>query len=318
MSFSLSITANPYEQLSIYVQPSYSEGGAEFEEEDVSLDYAFAEWYFSDTFILRIGKVKAPFMLYTEIYDVGTVRPFFFLPQGVYQQLSAEAYKGAGLTGSLFSKEGWELQYDLYGGKLSVQSNPFVNLQTFEFVPVAPVINDLIGGRLSLQTPVTGFNAAISSFAGNFEMDNPILSLDEHYVIVGPSLEYVSENWKICSEYLTQIDSSKISLDSIYLEASYQVTEHWQIAARYENTNVEIEVPPELYYLPSSIYEHQETVLGLNYWLNPNLVFKLSYHIVDGNRFAFPENGEKYLLHTLDGNFEETTHLLLIGTQFSF
>lgn len=318
VSFSLNITARPYEQLSLYLQPSYSEGVTEFEEKDVNLDYAFAEWYFSDTFILRVGKVKAPFMLYTEIYDVGTVRPFFFLPQGVYQQLSAEAYKGVGLTGSLFSKEGWELQYDLYGGKLNVQSNPFVNPQTFEFVEVTPVINDLIGGRLSLQTPVTGLNAAVSSFAGNFEMDNPVLSLDEHYVIVGPSLEYASEHWKICSEYLTQVDSSKISLDSIYLEASYQVTEHWQLAARYEHTDVEIDMPPDLDYVPSSTYDHQETVFGLNYWLNPNLVFKLSYHIVEGNRFAFPEDGAKYLQHTLDGNFEETTHLVLVGTQFSF
>ncbi len=199
-----------------------------------------------------------------------------------------------------------------------MQSNPFVNPQTFEFVEVTPVINDLIGGRLSLQTPFTGLNAAVSSFAGNFEMDNPVLSLDEHYVIMGPSLEYASEHWKICSEYLTQVDSSKISLDSIYLEASYQVTEHWQIAARYEHTDVEIDMPPDLDYVPSSTYDHQETVFGLNYWLNPNLVFKLSYHIVEGNRFAFPEDGAKYLQHTLDGNFEETTHLVLVGTQFSF
>ena len=316
VNFALNITATPYERLSIYVQPDYNQGG--FEEDEVELDYAFAEWYFSDTFILRVGKVKAPFMLYTEVYDVGTLRPFFFLPQGVYQQLSAEAYKGVGLTGSLFSKAGWEFQYDLYGGKLSLQSNPFVNPQTFEFVAVTPVINDLIGGRLSVQTPFTGFNAAISSFAGNFEMDNPVLSLNAHYVLIGPSLEYVFEHWKICSEYLTQVDSSKLSLDSIYFEAAYQVREHWQIAARYEHTNVEITVPPELQYLPSSIYDHQEVVLGLNYWLNPNLVFKLSYHIVDGNRFAFPEDGEKYLQHTQDGHFEETTHLFLIGTQFSF
>ena len=48
------------------------------------LDYAFAEWRFSDSLRLRAGRAKQPFGGYTEIFDVGTVRPFYALPQGVY------------------------------------------------------------------------------------------------------------------------------------------------------------------------------------------------------------------------------------------
>lgn len=316
VNFSLNITATPYERLSIYVQPSYNEGG--FEQENVNLDYAFAEWYFSDRFILRVGKVKAPFLLFTEVYDVGTLRPFFTLPQGVYQQLSAEAYKGMGLTGSLFAKKGWELQYDLYGGKLNLQPNPIVAPQTFEFISITPGVNDLLGGRLSLQTPLTGLNIAMSTFTGNFELSNLLPSIDGHYVFVGPSIEYSSEHWKICSEYLTEASSSEISVDSIYLEAAYQFTQHWQIAARYEYVDFEADVPPELQQMPSSLYEHQETALGLNYWFNPNLVVKFSYHFVDGNRFAFPDSVQEYVQHIQAGSFDETTHLMLIGMQFSF
>ena len=193
-----------------------------------------------------------------------------------------------------------------------------MNLQTFEFNSITPLVNDLIGGRLSLQTPITGLNMAISSFTGNFELSNLGPSLNDRYVFIGPSLEYWSEHWKFRSEYLTQIGSSKVSLDSIYVETAYQFTEHWQLAARYEYADFEATAPPEFQALPSSVYEHQETALGLNYWLNPNLVFKFSYHIVDGNRLAFPDDIQEYLQRIQAGSFDETTHLVLIGTQFSF
>jgi len=195
-----------------------------------------------------------------------------------------------------------------------------LNKQTFEFTAGIPVVDDLIGGRLSLQTPITGLNMAVSAFAGNVDLsDLEQPSLSKHYVFVGPSLEYVSDHWKICSEYLTQTGSPEVALDSFYLEAAYQFTEHWQLAARYEYTDFEIDLPPEVKQRsPSSIYEHQETALGLNYWLNPNLVFKLSYHIVEGNRFAFPDDVQTYLERVQAGSFDETTHLVLIGAQFSF
>ena len=32
--------------------------------------------------------------------------------------------------------------------------------------------------------------------------------------------------------------------------------------------------------------------MGLNYWWTPNFVFKLSFHHVDGNRFAGPDPQE--------------------------
>jgi hypothetical protein len=52
--------------------------------------------------------------------------------------------------------------------------------------------------------------------------------------------------------------------------------------------------------------------------MNPNLVFKLSYHIVEGNRFALPMDVADYLAAYQKGSFDETTHLIVFGTQFSF
>lgn len=319
VNFSLNISANPYERLSVYFQGGYNErsGG-----DDVVLDYAFAEWYFTDALILRAGKVKAPFMIYTEIYDVGTLRPFFTLPPGVYHELAAEAYKGLGVTGSLYTSNGWGILYDLYGGGLDLQPNPVFNPQELTFDSFTPVVSDMIGGRLTIQTPLDGLSFGLSSYTGDveFEINGEVPENDpfkDHYTIFGASAEYLSDRWWIRSEYLTQKDSPIIEIDVVYVEAAYKITEHWQAAARYEVADFNINIP-EAQIFPESFFEHEDVALGINYWLNPNLVFKLSYHIVNGNRFANPEKAEDFLADLQKGSFDETTNLISFGVQFSF
>jgi hypothetical protein len=314
VNFSLNISANPYEKLSLRIQPSYVEG---IDGNEVGIDYAFGEWYFSDALTLRVGKVKAPFMFATEVYDVGTIRPFFSLPQGVYQQLAAEAYKGAGITGSLYTRGGWEFQYDLYGGKLSLLPNLYVNPQAFRFDSINLVFDNLVGGRLTVQTPLNGLNAAVSAYTGDLKVSQGYSSLDDRYVLVGTSVEYLSDRWWLRSEYLMQKKSPKIKFDVAYLEAAYKFREHWQAAARYEYAKFDISFFKSQP-VPQSMFDHQEVAMGINYWLNPNLVFKLSYHIVKGNRFAFPEKVADYLQDIQMGSFDEHTHLIMVGTQFSF
>ena len=117
VNFSLNISANPYENLRAYFQTSFNE---DIDRKEIKLDYAFAEWYLNEFFTFRIGKVKMPSMIYSEIYNVGTLRPFFMLPQGVYHDIAPEAYKGCGITGNIYSKHNWEILYDLYGGKVEM------------------------------------------------------------------------------------------------------------------------------------------------------------------------------------------------------
>jgi hypothetical protein len=313
LNFSLNISAKPYERLSLHVQPAYNERR---EQDEAGLDYAFAEWTFSDRFKLRFGKVKAPFMLYTETYDVGTIRPFFFLPQGVYQEIAAEAYKGIGVTGLVLNKGGWELLYDLYGGKLSLLPKRYVDLQRFELESVTPIVHDMLGGRLTLRTPFDGFTLALSAYSGDTDFRTGLVDLSDHYTGIGISAEYFSDHWWFRSEYFLQQESSKIGIDVVYGEIAYTVTEHLQTTVRYEFADFEIPEIEALY--PESFLKHQELVLGLNYWLNPNFALKLSYHIVDGNRFASPDRLEDFLMGIQQGAFDKHTNLIVIGAQFSF
>jgi len=317
LNFSLNISAKPHERLSLFVQPAFNENR---DENETALDYAFAEWAFSDALKLRMGKVKAPFMLYTEVYDVGTIRPFFFLPQTVYQELAAEAYKGGGITGSLF-KWSWEFMYDLYGGKLELLPKEFFSSQKLEFVSTTPIVNDMLGGRLLAFPPVDGLGFGFSCYSGDTEFEsqgnNPESdSLADTYFLFGASIEYRSDPWWGRCEYLMQRESPNVELYVGYAELAYKITEHWQAAIRYEFADVNLGTA-ETQNSPDSLVEHEEFVMGLNYWFNPNLILKFSYHFVNGNLFAYPNIAEKYMTAMMNG-LDESTNLAVFGVQFSF
>ena len=80
-NFSLAAAARPARDFRINAQMSWEEDAGD---EEVAIDYAFAEWIISEALIFRVGKVKQPSGVYNEVYDVGTVRPFYYLPQAKY------------------------------------------------------------------------------------------------------------------------------------------------------------------------------------------------------------------------------------------
>ena len=114
-NFSLNVRVELSDNITGYLQPAFENINGNSE---ANVDYVFAEWYLSDVLTIRAGKIKAPIMLLNEVHDVGTVRPFFLLPIGIYGDSTAENYQGAGLTGvfSLGFESDWQLSYDLFGG----------------------------------------------------------------------------------------------------------------------------------------------------------------------------------------------------------
>ncbi len=110
------------------------------------------------------------------------------------------------------------------------------------------------------------------------------------------------------SEFLGRSEDKGIDTNGAYVEAAYMFTEHWQAAARWDWN--EIDANPSL-----TEHKHEEIGFGINYWLNPSMVMKVSYHRVDGNRFASKgDGGDPELVDVSD----TTTELLLVGVNFSF
>ena len=93
VDFALNVSATPTDRLRISTQVFWE---VTHEGQEVELDFASAEWTFSDKARVRFGRSPFPFGVYAEIQDVGTLRPFYTLPQSVYGPtgLAAEAYDG--------------------------------------------------------------------------------------------------------------------------------------------------------------------------------------------------------------------------------
>ena len=332
ITFALAATAAVSDKLTVNAQ-IFSEN--EGEEVETELEYAFAEWAFSDQLRLRAGLVKHPFGIYTEVFDVGTVRPFFDLPQGIYgpAEFLAQAYQGLGVTGRKELASGWGIQYDVYGGEIGLESteasNPFLDFEgdeddddddedededeaVGEGLSREEKLKDVLGGRLKFSTPSGNLNFGVSAYFGSPEEDEDEDEGEEPgeegstHEAYGVHLEYLTSDWSLRLEY-THRDGGDENVEGkgAYLEAARFFNEKWQIAARYDWAELTTEDgDPD-----AALLEHEDAALSLNYWFSPNLVFKLSYHLVDGNLYAIPESRDE---------LGTETRLLQLGVQFSF
>ena len=320
-NFALNLSASPYEKLSANVQALWKTSGAGLQ---TQLDYVFAEWAFNWMFKFRVGKVKSPFGIYSEIFDVGVLRPFYMLPQSVYGTpgYATNSYLGLGCTGLYPLPAGWGITYDLYGGKYLLQEyytdDP---LQSGDIVKVEPMVNDMVGARLAVSTPVEGLSFGVSSYQGETEvfMDGVVPGYMEELVSgrranLLVSAEYLAEAFTARAEYLQNFTiegEDVLDMNAFYVEVSYMVLEKIQVAGLVDRQvrKMELGLPVEF---PE---DHMEYAVGVNYWFNPNFVLKLSCHLVEGNLFALPKS---YIVNILADTLDDTTMLWVFGTQFSF
>ncbi len=334
-NFSLNIRGELSENLVVYFQPAFEEINGNRE---ATVDYAFADWFISDLFSIRAGKIKAPLMLMNEIHDVGTVRPFLLHPVGVYSDATAENFQGIGLTGVYYPdfESDWLFSYDIYAGftdieeeikKIRVEGGTNTSVTRW-------TIDEMLGARFFIQPPIDGLRFGISSYIGKQEYSYTERGNINRYdsgdaYVVGGSIEYLSPQWELRGEYLMMTKDSESYDDdteefstyeeqrnTFYLEAAYRLTEHWQVAARYEVLDYpeyHIELPPD-----NPFQESKEYTFGLNYWVRPTLVLKSSVTYIEGNNNVSPEENAHYWETKNSNDLEEETVMGLFGVQFSF
>lgn len=270
----LNIQAQVYETVSVYVQASFDRTWVGT---DAAVDYAFAEWSFSDQLSFRGGKVNAPFMLHSDIADTRTALPFFNLPLGIYHNAGVDAYKGIGLTGTVSLPGAWTVQCDIYGGTIEQhpdrkvsykyevvtddegyyfiddKGNP-LDVKEYWYLEVPDqAVEKMIGGRIMVSPPLEGLRFGLSAYTGDQKYyesgslteheekfkDEALVDTVEDPIFAGVSIEYLSDRWEMRSEYLlTHQDDPSYQADRAYAELAYRFTEHWQVAVRYEHNTV--------------------------------------------------------------------------------
>lgn len=340
-TFVLGAVATVSDNLEIFTQLLFESS----DEDDIAeVEIASAQWSISDSLKFRFGRSRMPFGIYTEILDAGTLRPFFDLPQSIYGNTGfvAAAYNGVGLIGSAEGTGSWRLDYDVFLGGVDLEvEEPFEGLaeeggegEGEEVLQAETDLEDLLGMRLAVSTPVVGLSFGLSAYAGQpggarvahhgegeegEGGEEGELRFDTGWGdvnSVGLHVEYLPGPWSIRAEG-GRHETPEFDVESSYVEVARRLGEHWQIAGRAES----VEVLNFIESLPAgaeSLLKHDETVAGVNYWFSPYLVLKLSFHRTEGNLFAHPDDrGERREL-VENGRLDDSGDLITFGAQFSF
>ncbi len=326
VQFSLNIAATPHEKVSIVTQVDFEQRRDDLETE---LDFAFIELTLLENLKLRLGRVKHPFGLYTEVFDVGTIRPFFLLPQSIYgpNGLTAQSYDGAGLRGVQHGSR-WSLEWDLYAGAFQgeirvpgiISGNPE---DVFASEAVSDIeVDDVIGGRLNLTTPIAGLMVGVSGYVGDQTITNFAVAQKFPYEVFGAHVEYLDSRWSARAEFahFELNHGDEFEADALYAEVGFHVTEKWQLAVRYDDFEGKIPAPRQAMLPPfaSQFFVNTDWGVGINYWYSQNLVLRLNAHFAEGNRFAFPLEPAEIMRVFQTGMLDDKTTLVIFGTQFSF
>lgn len=314
--FTLNLIARPTDKAVIHAQPTWQ---SSVHGKDVRLDLVYLELTVVKDLRLRAGKIKNPLGIYTEVYKVGTLRPFYLLPTAYYR-LAPEGYAGVGVN-RVQTFGSWELELDLLAGQMDFEPSdsdimigfdPAAMLPIYGSIPVAARGRDVIGGGALLRLPIKGLEVGASAYsmdlwgsvAGGPQME---LSEKRQKAYAG-SLEYLTDKISLRAEALLargyEVD------DCAYVEAAYKITSRWQVAGTYEYAKFK-EPPPVV----ASLSKHSAIGAALNYWVSPKLAWKLNYYRVSDNRTARRPDAVNL---ALAGELEKDTDVIIGGVHFSF
>jgi hypothetical protein len=325
-NFALNVAAQPAERVSVRAQAFW---GEDLRGKNLDLDYVFAQYAHSPKLKLRVGKVLSPLGLYTETYNVGTLRPFYLLPT-FYSGTSGllpQAYLGAGLTGVLPLGEKWELSYDAFGGEMRFQEVPSNvvgppgenGAPTIQIVQLQLVGRDMLGGRLGLGLPDHGLEFGVAAMHATIQQQinggprEPYPVTDKS-TLANAYLKYARGPFALQAEFFKAFTDTT-DLDSGYVEASYRLGRHWQLAALYEHSSLKPESGTLYASLPEQLKYDKTFGAALNFWVTSDVVFKLNGYSVKGNESARTDTAA---LDALTGRLDDHTLVLVLGAQFSF
>ncbi len=314
--FTLNLLAKPVDKIAIHAQPTWQ---SSMRGREIQLDLAYVELTLVKDLRLRAGKIRNPLGLYTDIYKVGTLRPFYLLPNAYYR-LAPESYVGAGLN-RVQRFGSWELELDALAGQMDfppADADIMVGFDTatgtyqFASIPITAQGRKVLGGGLLVRPPVDGLKIGVSAYTmrlyGSAAGAPMTLLSEEREKAYAGSIEYLKDKVSLRSEVLLtrgyEVD------DTGYVEAAYKITPHWQVAGTYEYLKFKKPSAPV-----ETLDKHRAWGAGLNYWYNPHVVFKLDYYRVKYTRAARPADAVN---RALAGTIQPDTDVVIGGIQFAF
>jgi len=264
-------------------------------EQDVKLDWAHFEYFITENFSTKIGKIQLPFGFYNEFRDVGVLIPFYslsFSPYGESNYMS-ETLDGISFHYKWDIFESWVLNCSIYGGHWNLlEWQPALN--SFLQPSVANIaIENGVGGQVQVETPVDGWQIGtggqfITPDGGMMFGENALLGKDISVLLYYLFSRYDHHSFFLHSELLTA-DLSKVTLKLIMTNSQIgiHILNNLDINFQFDYTKLNnFEIPVQFSAIAGTssrdIVFNTDYAIGLKYKLTSNFVIKSEIHWNEG------------------------------------
>jgi len=136
--YAVNVSSDLTDQLRVGAQVFGRDFG-DFGNDEIVLDWGFADFRFQDWLGFRAGRMKVMLGLYNETRDIDMVRTGIFLPESIYNEAFRESFtamNGASLYGTLFSEKIGSFSYQAQWGRLKLEADSGISRFVQEFFPM--------------------------------------------------------------------------------------------------------------------------------------------------------------------------------------
>ncbi|MCP4348534.1 MAG: porin [Desulfobacterales bacterium] len=284
---------------------------------DIAIDWAFADYRWHDWLGFRAGKIKNPAGFYNETRDVDMLRTNILMPQTIYSDSHRDnviALQGVGIYGNILPDFMGTISYQLQYGTMDIDAEsgssktaeaagPFdVTYFDVDYVYVASLRWDTfikglqVGGSLSKAKMDIGLKA-IDPLISLF----PAMTMEiEDFSVETLSVEYTWDNLILSSEYalisienremnnsVITLPETEIDSEGYYVSVSYRFTGWLELGAYYSEYYPDKDDKDGEYAVPDHSAWSKDFALSVRFDINKHWTFKLEGHSIDGTGMLF-------------------------------
>jgi hypothetical protein len=304
----INISAQPTSKLRVAVQGRFETLG-NAQTNQISLDYANADYKVNDLFGVRFGKVKSPSGLFNEMQDIDPSYMWSLLPQSVYpigSRNSVLSHFGGVVYGRVpLGRHLGKLEYRGWGGERVLNSNDGYFVPQVEKGLILPngFAVPVSGAALHWKTPLPGLMLGVSDYRQQHAsalLQYPAYGLsgtESIEALTSPNFfgKYEKGRWMLAAERsrvpatvtisLTGVPASYIYFDlrAWYAMATYKVTDKFTVGV-YNSQAFDRRIP-----IGPAHYQKDWDV-SARYDFNQFIYVKAEQHFLDGTVLSYDAN----------------------------
>jgi hypothetical protein len=334
--FGLNVSTNITDKLRVGAQ-IYDRDFGQLQQWRPNLDWAIADYRFSDKFGVRAGKIKTALGLYNQTQDQESLQTWALMPQSIYPlDLRARtlAHTGLDLYGRLVLQRAGALDYTVYAGTRPNDTRDGLYIAwASQGYPNNAFTGKMAGTDLRWTPPVNGLMlggsyAAINDKYHFTDVANgpaPVAgTLDSTTMWIASAYgEYSKGKWRFDAEYRRnlskyfQVDPNPgqtepfwYSDKGCFASAVYQLSKRVEVGTYHSRYYFDVHslLDPSTHYI-------RDSVVTLHYTVNRFTSVKVEGHFMDGT--GDPYGSHSFYLVDNPNGLKPTTNMLVIRLGYS-